>query len=104
MSTAANPARPARMTWRWALGILPLVYLCWLLVNQLGVPWSTNPQYAYGWAVPFLCGYLIWQRLQESEGRGRRAESAISKSNSGIESPKVWLLVSGFWFLAFLYA
>ena len=63
MSTAANTERPAPITWRWAFGVLPLFYLWWLLVNQLRVPWSTNPQYAYGWAVPFLCGYLLWQRF-----------------------------------------
>ena len=26
------------------------------LIRQLGYHWSTNPQYAFGWSVPFLCG------------------------------------------------
>lgn len=24
--------------------------------------WTANPQYAYGWSVPFLAGYLFWRR------------------------------------------
>src|SRR6266446_5160414 len=35
----------------------------WLLViNQLRIEWSINPQYAFGWSVPFLCLYLGWER------------------------------------------
>ena len=82
-----------RITWRWVLGVLPLLYLWGLLVNHLRVPWSTNPQYAYGWSVPFLCGYLLWQRLGNSEvGRqrtddgGQRAEGGVPKT-SGFQLP-----------------
>ena len=32
------------------------------IANQLGPEWSFNPQYSYGWSVPFLALYLIWQR------------------------------------------
>src|SRR2546428_9057597 len=32
------------------------------VVKQLGPEWSFNPQYGYGWSVPFLSLYLIWQR------------------------------------------
>ncbi|HEV7402852.1 MAG TPA: exosortase/archaeosortase family protein, partial [Chthoniobacteraceae bacterium] len=35
----------------------------WLVdINQLRLDWSTNPQYSYGWLVPFLTAYLIWNR------------------------------------------
>jgi exosortase len=35
-----------------------------LLVYQLGAQWSVYSQYSYGWAVPLLCAYLIWQRVK----------------------------------------
>src|ERR1700682_2179557 len=35
----------------------------WLeIINQLRSEWSFNPQYSYGWSVPFLALYLIWKR------------------------------------------
>src|SRR6185295_10711056 len=35
----------------------------WLLVvNQLRLEWSINPQYAYGWTVPLLALYLGLER------------------------------------------
>lgn len=38
--------------------------LAWgLLINHLRVEWSLNPQYGYGWAVPFLCLYLVWGKF-----------------------------------------
>lgn len=43
------------------LWLSPLVFLWQALIRHLSVEWSLNPQYGYGWAVPFLCGYLIWQ-------------------------------------------
>ena len=59
MSQEAGAWRLALGAWPWALYALPLAYLWWLLINQLRIPWSTNPQYAYGVAVPFLCAYLL---------------------------------------------
>ncbi|HZL79110.1 MAG TPA: exosortase/archaeosortase family protein [Candidatus Limnocylindrales bacterium] len=34
-------------------------------MNHLRVAWTLNPQYSYGWAVPFLCAYLAWQRIAD---------------------------------------
>jgi exosortase len=34
-----------------------------VLIHQLGAQWSVYEQYHYGWAVPFLCLYLLWRRL-----------------------------------------
>ena len=39
-----------------------------LLIYNLGAQWSIYEQYSYGWAVPFLCIYLIWKKA----GKGRR--------------------------------
>src|SRR5450755_2838908 len=37
--------------------------LLWLeTINHLKGEWSFNPQYAYGWGVPFLALYLFWRR------------------------------------------
>src|ERR1035441_9312898 len=64
------PARPRR----YAL-LVPLCVLGWLwftLINPLRVEWSVNPQYAYGWAVPYLCLYLLWRK---TESRKQKAEA-----------------------------
>ncbi len=38
----------------------------WLLnLNQLRVEWSINPQYTYGWTVPFLALYLFAERWKD---------------------------------------
>ena len=49
-----------------AAGLLLAVFLGWLwavLLNHLRVEWTLNPQYGYGWAVPFLCAYLLWKKF-----------------------------------------
>src|ERR1039457_5998716 len=66
----------------------PLFYLFplagyWLgLIYYLGAQWSVYEQYTYGWAVPFLCLYLIWQsanrKAQSAEGAGGNAEKLKS--------------------------
>jgi exosortase len=46
-------------------GILPLVVfsaLWYLLIKHLGVYWSTNPQYSFGWLGPVVCAYLFFIR------------------------------------------
>jgi exosortase len=40
---------------------LVLGFLWFVLINHLRVEWTLNSQYNYGWVVPFLCLYLIWQ-------------------------------------------
>jgi exosortase len=42
--------------------LLPLAYLWFRLIDNLRVEWTTNPQYGYGWLVPFLCAGLILRR------------------------------------------
>jgi exosortase len=37
------------------------------------VEWSVNPQYHYGYAVPFLSLYLLWNAKHEPGGAGREA-------------------------------
>ena len=80
--------------------LLPVVFLGFLwtiLINHLRIEWTLNPQYGYGWAVPFLCLYLIWQRMQKAEDGGRKSE--VGNQNSGVRP-----LVAVFCVLSLLYA
>ena len=45
--------------------ILALLFLWCRLIYHLHWEWSINPQYQYGWAVPFLCLYLAWHRARQ---------------------------------------
>jgi exosortase/archaeosortase family protein len=47
-----------------------------------------NPQYTYGWAVPFLCAYLLWGK---AESRKQKAEIRHQKT----EGRGQWSVVSG---------
>ena len=38
----------------FALAAFTLVLLWAIVVRQVAVEWSVNPQYAYAWSVPFL--------------------------------------------------
>lgn len=71
IATAATlpPAeRPRRLpAWRldFILGTLVLGLTAWTVARQFAVEWEVNPQYAYGWTVPFLTGLLLWRRWRE---------------------------------------
>lgn len=40
--------------------------LLWFeVIRHLKPEWTLNPQYGYGWSVPFLVVYLIWKRWPE---------------------------------------
>lgn len=56
---------PKRQAIDWltvaAFGIL------WLeVVARLRFEWSVNPQYGYGWTVPFLAAFVFWRRAQRA--------------------------------------
>ena len=65
-----SPSLPARIVperkerRRFAAWIFPaLLALVWLpAIRQWSYDWSANPQYFYGWAVPFLACYLAYER------------------------------------------
>src|SRR3954470_6919019 len=66
--------------------LLPLAAFWFLLIYHLGVQWSLYEQYNYGWAVPFLCCYLIWRRIaqrrgEREEGRGKSTEGRAQMSD-----------------------
>ncbi len=76
-----------RITWRWVLGVLPLLYLWGLLINHLRVPWSPNPQYAYGWSVPFLCVYLLWERMSAGDRRSDIGDGSARPASAICQPP-----------------
>ncbi len=51
--------------WPAAAVLLFFAFLWFEIINQLKSEWTLNPQYGYGWTVPFLSIYLIWKRWPE---------------------------------------
>lgn len=49
-----------RKTHAW-IAILFFLFLWGELVRQLGYHWSTNSQYAFGWTVPLISLFLLWE-------------------------------------------
>ncbi|MEI6077645.1 MAG: exosortase/archaeosortase family protein [Verrucomicrobiota bacterium] len=65
-----------RIDFRIVLGLLPLAWLWFVLIGNVGIEWTLNPQYSYGWAVPFLCLYLLGQSARRNaEGGRQKAEN-----------------------------
>lgn len=62
---------------RW-LPVAAAIALWLVLFARLANEWSVNPQYGYGWAVPFLGAYLFWERW-----RTRPAPNAAERGNWG---------------------
>jgi exosortase len=78
-----------------------LGFLWTILINHLRIEWTLNPQYGYGWAVPFLCLYLIWQRMQKPEDVRLREATARQEKQKAENSFSFQLL---FVLLSLLYA
>ena len=56
--------------------VFAVLGILWLLaVRQLRYEWTINPQYTFGWAVPFLAAYLFserWKRRPPAQALGSR--------------------------------
>jgi exosortase len=92
------------------LAALALACLWLRLINHLRIEWTVNEQYAYGWAVPFLCVYLLGRRWksgdknQKSEIKGQAATGRLTSDLRPLTSrprsaPTVLLLLA----LAFIF-
>jgi exosortase len=111
MKRTSDPVAIAFSGWlQWAVVLLPFGYLWFRLIDNLRSEWSTNPQYSYGWVVPFLCLSFILQRWQTSrEGRGQKMEVALGSTsdfNSRHTTPRFSIPSSAFVIFAvfaFLY-
>ena len=52
----------SRTSLQW-IGTLLVLFTPWLLlVLHLSSFWSVDPQYAYGWVVPFLAALILWEK------------------------------------------
>ena len=60
-ATASVEEKQDIHAWPWLL-FAAVGALWFLAINQLRVEWGINPQYAYGWTVPFLALYLFLER------------------------------------------
>jgi exosortase/archaeosortase family protein len=85
--------------WILVFGALPLAAYWLVLIHYLGVQWSAFEQYNYGWSVPFLCLYLIWDVLRNEEAQADPL--AHSPTLYTLPSPLSYLLLS---LCALLYA
>src|ERR1017187_4127022 len=84
----------------WFLLAVIFGYLWFILINRLRLAWTNDPQYSYGWAVPFLCAYLAWQRIM-NHGLRTTDYRPLSPAFSSLPSSLFYLLLA---LLAFLYA
>ena len=50
------------VVWRTAALAAGFLALWLQAITQLSAEWNVNPQYSYGWTVPFLAFFLFWQR------------------------------------------
>src|SRR5437763_599203 len=67
MNAATAVAQPQVENISRAMNWFPIAVflLVWVeLISRLRFEWSINPQYAYGWTVPFLAAYLFWRRYE----------------------------------------
>ena len=61
--TISKHSSPVKKLGAWLLPAVVFGFLWFILINRLRVAWTLDPQYSYGWAMPFLCGYLAWQKI-----------------------------------------
>jgi exosortase len=60
---AATPQALSRRPISWL--VVGIVGLAWLeLISRLRLEWSINPQYGYGWTVPFLAAFIFARRWE----------------------------------------
>ena len=65
---AGAPAAAWSFPWPLILVALATLFLWLEVIHQLGGEWSLNPQYGYGWTVPFLAAWLFYQRWPRRPG------------------------------------
>ena len=59
---SVEPSCSQAALWPISLILVFFALLRFEVIHHLGKEWSLNPQYSYGWSVPFLTFYLIWRR------------------------------------------
>ncbi|HEX8678440.1 MAG TPA: archaeosortase/exosortase family protein, partial [Chthoniobacterales bacterium] len=69
-TAASNVTTRTRVDW---LAITAFALLWVEIVSRLRFEWSVNPQYGYGWTVPFLAAYIFWRRIESTPAAERPA-------------------------------
>jgi exosortase len=87
---------PGSELFAWHLLATAIVFaLLWLeVINQLKAGWSLDPQYGYGWSVPFLALYLLWRCWPH-----RPAPPSASRKLPGQLLPAAAAVICAFLFL-----
>lgn len=63
MNPALKHVAPPTSRGIFLLLVAILGWLWFVLLDHLHVEWTVNPQYGYGWAVLFLCAFLVWKNF-----------------------------------------
>ncbi len=67
--------------WLPHIGVLSFLLILWgMLIFQLSEIWAVNPQYSYGYFVPFLCLFILWKNSAKFEKS--KASRSIPKSHA----------------------
>src|SRR6185436_7662694 len=75
-SPSDSPLAPSLRWMSWsAVAVFGLVWV--ELISRLRFEWSINPQYGYGWTVPFLAAYIFWRRCQTAPPPSRSTASIV---------------------------
>src|SRR4051794_9878910 len=113
MNAIATELAPTTTARTRTIAWFPVIVLglVWFEVaSRLRLEWSINPQYSYGWAVPFLAAFIFWRRWQSAPApatpRAPLAWSALLVLAAGVivpvrlilEANPDWRLLS--WILA----
>lgn len=75
-SANEQPAGPIAPWKIWAPTAAMLAFLWLLIFNQQRLEWTVNVVYAYGWAVPAMALFLLWER-RRTRPSARRPESTL---------------------------
>lgn len=68
--TEAGRSKPSSLSFTLWLLVGAWLFLWGLLLYQLQPEWDLNPMYSYGWLVPLLTGYLLWQAWERRPAPG----------------------------------
>ena len=67
-------------------------WLWFRLISHLQVFWATSPQYGYGYVVPFLCGFLFWERSRAFQNsRSTAPHTSLTQLSSRMRH---WLVIA----------